>query len=100
MKSQARERSAACLPWLEKEVELIRPKILVCLGATAAQALLGRNFRVSVQRGQVMPTPLAVYAVATVHPSSILRQKSPEDRHREMERFTADLKVVAELLNA
>jgi uracil-DNA glycosylase family protein len=97
-KPSARE-VAACLPWLEKEIELIKPKVLVCLGATASQALLGRDFKVSIQRGQVIPTPLGANAVATIHPSSILRQKSAEDRHREMDRFTTDLKVVAELLN-
>jgi uracil-DNA glycosylase len=88
----------ACLPWLEKEIELIEPHVLVCLGATAAQALLGPRFRVSVQRGQVLSTPLARHAVATVHPSSILRQPTPEEREREMERFIADLKVVGRLL--
>ncbi|HEV8598329.1 MAG TPA: UdgX family uracil-DNA binding protein [Gemmatimonadales bacterium] len=97
-KPNARE-IAACLPWLDKEIELIRPKVLVCLGATAAQALLGRDFRVSVQRGRVLPTHLADHAVATVHPSSILRQQSPEERQRELERFTADLEVVAGLLD-
>jgi uracil-DNA glycosylase family protein len=96
-KPSARE-IAACLPWLEKEIELVKPEVLVCLGATAAQALLGRNFKVSLQRGQVVLTTLAMHAVATVHPSSILRQQSPEDRQREMDRFTADLRVVARLL--
>ncbi len=96
-KPSARE-IAACLPWLEKEIELVRPKVLVCLGATAAQALLGREFKVSLQRGQVVATTLAPHALATVHPSSILRQTTPEERHREMGRFTADLKVVARLL--
>ena len=97
-KPTAREVSA-CLPWLQKEIELIKPKILVCLGATAAQALLGRDFRVSIRRGQVISTTLAPHAVATVHPSSILRQQTQEDRHREMERFVADLKVVTKLLS-
>jgi uracil-DNA glycosylase family protein len=88
----------ACLPWLEKEIELIEPHVLVCLGATAAQALFGPRFRVTAQRGQVLSTPLARHAVATVHPSSILRQATPEEREREMERFIVDLKVVARLL--
>jgi DNA polymerase len=96
-KPNARE-IAACLPWLEKEIELIRPHVLVLLGATAAQALLGKDFKVSVQRGRVLPSNLASHAVATVHPSSILRQQSSEDRHREMERFKRDLAVVAGLL--
>jgi uracil-DNA glycosylase family protein len=89
---------AACLPWLDKEIELIRPLVLVCLGATAAQALLGRDFRVSVQRGKLVPTALAEHALATVHPSSILRQPTAAERQRELERFTADLAVAAGLL--
>src|SRR5262245_10978734 len=97
-KPTAREVSA-CLPWLEKEIELVKPKVLVCLGATAAQALLGRDFKVSVQRGQVLSTAWGSRTVATVHPSSILRQQTQEDRRREMARFTADLKVVAKLLS-
>ncbi len=90
---------AACLPWLEKEIELLRPQVLVCLGATAAQALLGSTFRVSVDRGRVLSTALAEHTVATVHPSSILRQPTDEDRERAMEWFTRDLKVVAGLLD-
>jgi DNA polymerase len=90
---------AACLPWLEKELELIRPHVLVCLGATAAQSLLGREFRVSRQRGKIVATKLADHAVATVHPSSILRQRTSEERERETSSFVADLKVVARLLS-
>jgi uracil-DNA glycosylase len=89
----------ACLPWLEKEMELIRPQVLVCLGATAAQALLGRSFRVTTQRGRPFATRLAGPAVATIHPSSILRQRTAGDRDREMGRFTRDLQVAASLLN-
>ena len=89
---------AACLPWLDKELELIRPRVLVLLGATAAQALLGRSFRVTADRGKVLESNLAEHAVATVHPSSILRQRTEEDRHREMARFVEDLEVVAGLL--
>jgi uracil-DNA glycosylase len=97
-KTPSSREIAACLPWLEKEIEVIKPKVLVCLGATAAKALFGKNFRVSLQRGQIVPTPLASYGLATVHPSSILRQQTSEERHREMSRFVADLKVVANLL--
>ena len=97
-KPNARE-IAACLPWLDKEIELLRPKVLVLLGATAAQALLGSDFRVSIDRGKVLPSNLADHAVATVHPSSILRQQSDAERRRELDRFTADLEVVASLLN-
>ena len=97
-KPSARE-ILACRPWLDKELELVKPEVLVCLGATAAQALLGREFRVSVQRGKLVDTPLAPKALATIHPSAVLRQQAPEDRAREMARFTADLEVAARLLN-
>ncbi len=90
---------AACLPWLEKEIELIEPEVLVCLGATAAQALLGRAFKVTARRGQVVSSRFADHTVATVHPSSILRQQTSEERRREMDRFIVDLKVVAKLLD-
>jgi DNA polymerase len=89
----------ACLPWLEKEIELIRPEVLVLLGSTAAQTIMGRDFRVTAQRGRPLESPLAAHTVATVHPSSILRAASREDRRREMERFTQDLRVVASLLD-
>lgn len=97
-KPSARE-IGACLPWLENELAVIKPEVLVCLGATAAQALLGRQFRVSVERGRIVDTPLAPHAVATIHPSAVLRQQSAEDRRREMAHFTADLEVAAGLLN-
>ncbi|HKA17496.1 MAG TPA: UdgX family uracil-DNA binding protein [Blastocatellia bacterium] len=88
----------ACRPWLEAEIATVRPKILVCLGATAAQALLGKDFRVSRQRGQPIPSPLADLVMATVHPSSILRA-TDETREAEMEQFIDDLKIVADALN-
>jgi len=89
---------AACLPWLEKEIELVKPDVLVPMGATAAKALLGSAFRVSVERGHDVPSRWAAHTVATVHPSSILRQATSEDRARELARFTEDLRVVARLL--
>jgi len=89
---------AACLPWLDKELELLRPRVLVCLGATAAQALLGPEVRVTLQRGMVLPTPFAEHAVPTIHPSAILRQRTAGERRAEMARFTDDLRVVAGLL--
>jgi len=85
----------ACRPWLETEIALVKPRILVCLGATAAQALLGRAFKVSQQRGRFVPSDLAPLVTATVHPSSILRARDDEARHLEMKRFVADLKQVA-----
>ena len=90
----------ACLPWLEAELELIRRRILVCLGATAAQALLGRAFRVTTQRGTFVESELAPYVTATVHPSSILRARTEEERHEQMSGFVADLKKVAAVLAA
>jgi uracil-DNA glycosylase family 4 len=98
-KPNARE-IGACLPWIEFELELIRPKILVCLGATAAQALLGKDFRVTERRGQLLESELAPYVTATVHPSSILRARGAEDRHRQFQLFVADLKKMAELLRS
>ena len=89
---------SACRPWLEAELELIRPEVLVCLGATAAQALLSRQFRVSVDRGRFVPSRLAPAVLATVHPSAILRAPDDETRHAEMKRFVADLRVVARRL--
>src|SRR5437762_6400807 len=88
----------ACRPWLESELELVEPEVLVCLGATAAQALLGRQFRVSVDRGRFVSSPLAPRVLATVHPSAILRAPDDETRRAEMTRFVADLKTVAAVL--
>ena len=89
---------AACRPWLDAELDVLKPKVVVCLGATAAQALLGAKFRVSQQRGQFVPSRLAPHVLATVHPSSILRAPDDESRHAAMERFVADLKRVARVL--
>jgi uracil-DNA glycosylase len=89
---------SACLPWLEKELELVRPLVLVCLGATAAQALIGRDFSVSRQRGQWVESPWAPYVTATVHPSSVLRAQDDASRRRERERLIEDFRKVAEVL--
>jgi DNA polymerase len=88
----------ACYPWLEAEIAVVKPRVLVCLGATAAQALLGRAFRVSKQRGEFVASPLAPRVTATVHPSSILRAPDEQTRRAEMERFTEDLRRVAAAL--
>jgi DNA polymerase len=85
----------ACRPWIEDELAIVKPKALVCLGSTAAQALLGRNFRVTMQRGTPVPSPLAPVVLATVHPSAILRAPDEDTRHEEYRRFVADLKVAA-----
>ena len=89
----------ACLPWLEAEIAVVNPEVLVCLGATAAQALLGRDFRVSVQRGTALSSRFSPVTLATVHPSSILRAQTSEDRRREMTGFVTDLRVAAALLS-
>jgi uracil-DNA glycosylase len=86
---------AACRPWLDAEVAVLKPRVLVCLGATAAQALLGKDFRVSRQRGEVVDSTLAAKAIATVHPSSILRSEDRESQYRE---FVRDLETVAKLV--
>jgi uracil-DNA glycosylase family protein len=96
-KPTARE-IAACRPWLDAELAVIRPQVIVCLGATAAQAVIGRQFRVSRQRGEFVPSPLAPHVTATIHPSAILRAPDEEARHAEMERFIADLKRVAKVI--
>ena len=88
----------ACKPWLQREIDAVRPQIVVALGATAAQGLLGSSFRVTKQRGTVMRIEGYPPIVATVHPSSLLRQITPEDRERETQRFVADLKTCAEFI--
>ena len=89
---------AACRPWLEQEIELVQPRVVVCLGATAAQALLGRAFRVTKQRGELFPQEAGHVITATVHPSSILRAPDAATREAEMGAFTEDLRVVAKHL--
>jgi uracil-DNA glycosylase len=86
---------AACRPWLETEIALVKPRVLVCLGATAAQALLGKAFKVSQQRGRFVPSSLASRVMATVHPSAILRERDDDVRHEAMQQFVEDLKHVA-----
>ena len=88
---------AACRMWLELELQLVKPDIVVALGATAAQALLGPAFRVTRQRGTVVASPLAPRVVATVHPSSILRAPD-QSRDEEMRAFVRDLRIVAKLI--
>ena len=84
---------AACRPWLEAELRLVKPKLLVCLGATAAQAIFGPTFRVTRERGKVLSSKLAPRVMATVHPSSLLRQPDEESREREYARFVVDLRA-------
>ena len=90
---------AACRPWLEAEITAVEPEVVVCLGATAAQALLGRQFRVSRQRAEMIRSPRGPVYMATVHPSSILRAPDEEARHREYALFVADLEKLARWLH-
>ena len=88
----------ACRPWLEAELAAVEPELVVCLGATAAQALLGPSFRVTQERGRVLRSPLAPRVLATVHPSSILRAEDEETREQEMQRFIADLTFASRVM--
>jgi uracil-DNA glycosylase family protein len=90
---------AACRPWLDAELAVVQPNVILCLGATAAQALLGRNFRVTRERGRPVDSDLAPHVLATLHPSAILRADK-ESRKRERAAFVDDLRVVASLLQA
>jgi uracil-DNA glycosylase len=83
----------ACRPWLDAELEIVKPKIVVCLGASAAQALLGKEFRVSRERGKAIKSALAALIVATVHPSSILRARDDTSRQEQLKQFVDDLKA-------
>jgi DNA polymerase len=86
---------SACRPWLEAEIEAVQPEVIVLLGSTAAQGVFGRDFRVTQHRGEWTPSPLAPMVTATIHPSAILRAPDADARQMEMERFVADLKLVA-----
>jgi uracil-DNA glycosylase len=92
--------SVACRPWLEAELAAVKPRVVVCLGATAAQSLLGRDFRVTQHRGELLDSDLAEYVTATIHPSAILRQNDEQARHAEFAAFVDDLAVVARVLAA
>lgn len=90
----------ACKPWLWAELARVRPQMIVCLGATAARAVIGKEHRILQQRGQFLPHSLAAVVTATVHPSAILRSPDPETRRHDYEAFVADLKAVREKLKA
>ena len=96
-KTPTRAEVDACRAWIDSELAVVRPQVLVCLGATAARSLLGRTVRVTVDRGKDLPTPLSPHAVVTIHPSAVLRQRTSADRRRELKRLTADLKLAASL---
>lgn len=98
-KGPKRIEIVSCLPWLEAEIELIKPKVLICLGGTAAKALLGSEFRVTRQRGEFVESNLAPRVTATVHPSALLRLRPEDDRRAEFERFVADLQIARAALD-
>jgi uracil-DNA glycosylase len=89
----------ACRPWLEAELAVVAPRVLVCLGATAAQSLLGKQFRVTKERGRWLDSDLAEHVTATIHPSAVLRQRDGESRRRELAGLVADLTLVASVLD-
>jgi len=91
---------AACRPWLLAEIARLQPEVIVGLGATAAQALFGKDFRVTRRRGEFVQSGLAPYATATIHPSSILRAPDEATRHEEMQRFIEDLKRIAKVISS
>jgi uracil-DNA glycosylase family protein len=97
-KKPAADEIAACRPWLDTEIALVRPRVIVCLGATAAQALLGRQFRVTKERGRFVESDLAPLVTATIHPSAILRAEDDATRQEEMRAFVRDLALVARQL--
>lgn len=88
----------ACRPWLDAELKVVQPQVLVCLGASAAQGLLGKDFRVTRDRGNLIPSELAPHVIATAHPSSILRAPDSQERDRQRAEFVRDLKKVAHLV--
>ena len=91
---------AACRPWLEAELRLVKPKLVIALGSTAGQAIFGPSFRVTRERGKLLSSRIAPRVVATVHPSSLLRQPDEESRHREYNHFVADLRVALKVARA
>jgi uracil-DNA glycosylase len=96
-KPSAREQ-AACRPWLEAEIRAVRPRVIVCLGATAAQSLIRRNFRITKERGKMLASELAQTILATHHPSAALRAPQPEDRRRMRDELASDLETACAAL--
>lgn len=92
------EEIAACRPWLDAEIAIIRPAVIICLGASAAQALISRDYRVTRRRGELQKSAFGPMITATVHPSSILRTPDDKARHLQMREFVADLKKIARAL--
>jgi len=99
-KTPAQREVEACLQWLEAEIEAIKPKVIVCLGATAARALLGASFRVSTMRGRFIESPYASFVFATLHPSALLRLRDEAEREEAFKRFVEDLALIHKALES
>ena len=97
-KTPAQREIDACHQWLEREVAAIRPQVIVCLGATAARAVISMDFKVSLQRGRFVESPLAPHVFATLHPSALLRLKDEEEKERAFEQFVKDLRLINKAL--
>ena len=98
-KTPAQREIDACHQWIEGEIEAVKPHVIVALGATAAKALIGPGFRVTLQRGQFVESPLAPYVFATFHPSALLRLQEDEDREAAFQQFVKDLKLIKKALS-
>jgi len=97
-KTPAQREIDACHQWLQGEIETVKPHVIVCLGSTAAKAVISKNFKVSVQRGQFVESPLAPYVFATLHPSALLRVQEEEDRELAFKQFVRDLSLIRKAL--
>ena len=97
-KTPAQREIEACHQWLEREIESIKPHVIVALGSTAAKAVIARDFKVSVQRGQFVDSPLAPYVFATLHPSALLRLREDEEREVAFKQLVTDLKLIKKAL--
>ena len=97
-KTPAQREIDACHQWLEREIETVKPQVLVALGSTAARAVIGKHFKVSIQRGQFVESPLAPHVFATLHPSALLRLREDEEREMAFKQFVKDLSVIKKAL--
>jgi DNA polymerase len=97
-KTPAQREIDACRQWLEREIEAVKPQVIVAMGATAARAVIGKDFKVSVMRGQLVASPLAPYVFATFHPSALLRLKDEAEREAAFEQLVGDLKLIKKSL--
>jgi DNA polymerase len=99
-KTPAQREIEACQQWLEREIAVLKPTVIVCLGATAARTLLGSAFRVSTMRGQFVASPHAKFVYATLHPSALLRLRDEQARHEAFDRFVKDLKLIRKAIKS